>query len=67
VFEEVKMSTIGILVIWAIGVFTGGIFVMYAHELSQWAEVILGAASLALALMIAFVSYRGEVNWPRHS
>jgi len=61
------MGTIGIFAIWAIGVFTGGILVVYAHQLAQWAEVILGAASLALAMLIAFVSSRGEVNWPRHS
>lgn len=61
------MSMIGILAIWVIGVFTGAIFAMYADELAQWAEVVLVAASLALALVIAFVSSRGEVNWPRHS
>ncbi len=61
------MRAIWIFVIWAIGVFTGGILVTYAHELARWAEVIVGAASLALALIIAFVACRGEVNWPRHS
>lgn len=61
------MSTIGILAIWAIGVLTGAVLVIYASELARWGEVILAATSLALALMIALATYRGGVNWPRHS
>jgi hypothetical protein len=61
------MSTIGILAIWAIGVLTGAVLAVYASELARWGEVILAIASCALALMIALATYRGGVNWPRHS
>ena len=66
-FDEVAMSTIGLVAIWAIGVLTGAVLVIYANELARWGEVILAIASCALALMIAFATYGGGVNWPRHS
>jgi hypothetical protein len=66
-FHEVAMSTIGLLAIWAIGVVTGAVLVIYANELARWGEVILAAASCVLALMIALATYRGGVNRPRHS